>query len=509
MERTMSAENTSQETVPTVEELETQLQANPNDIEIKVKLVNALLDRHVFEDSKEDCVKLRRIVKSLPEDECYYALGYLFKLDGNSKAAIDYLCKAASNIKDVSTPLTIDDFIDWIFPFEIDPPEGLWLCLANVFSKYWPDSATEYTLRGMAEEDTEAATVFFVKALDRDSTYWYAAKMCAELYYGEKNWRAAIGYFCQALKNEYAQALAEIHFDLAWCYGKIKNYEAEAREYQACLKADPGYRFARNNLGWSLIKSKRYEEAVEILQESIKHSIDGKYPLRNLPGALTKLGRFEEAIQILSQDKHRGSITKTAQKEIKRLQVLLEKKKTVFSANLEDNMRDTEDEDSINPVNAENEISLGDVQHLDLKKRASKRTIPLSKERFLEEMIEEKIQQNQSVFGRRLRMYEGPDGRYGRQFVIPDIGVVDLLTEDLDTRDVVVIELKRDKGSDEVVGQTCRYVQWVRENIVKKGEQRVLGIICAHDVSAKLRYSARAVPDVTLYEYNFITEEVL
>lgn len=31
----MSVENTSQETVPTVEELETQLQANPNDIEIK------------------------------------------------------------------------------------------------------------------------------------------------------------------------------------------------------------------------------------------------------------------------------------------------------------------------------------------------------------------------------------------------------------------------------------------------------------------------------------------
>lgn len=504
----MSVENTSEETVPTVEELEIQLQANPDDLEIRENLVNALLDRHFFEDSEDDCIKLRRIVKSLPEDRCYYALGYLSKLDGDSKATIDYLCKAASNIKDESTSLTIDDFIDWIFPFEIDPPEGLWLCLANVFSTHWPDSASVNTLLGMAEEDAETAKVFFVKALDKDSAYWYAANMCAKLYYGEKNWRAAIGYFRQALKNEYAQTLPEIHFNLAWCYGKIKDYDAEAIEYQACLKADPDYCFARNNLGWSFIKAGRYEEAVAILQESIKHSIDGKYPLRNLPGALTKLGRYEEAIEILRQDKHRGSITKTAQKEITRLQALMEKKQMAISANFEENNRDTKGEDSIDAICSENnEISPGDVQLPDLKKSVTKRTVPLSKERFLEEMIEEKIQRNQSVFGRRLRMYEGTNGRYGRQFVIPGIGIVDLLAEDLETSEVVVIELKRDKGSDEVVGQTCRYVQWVRENIAKEG-QRVLGIICAHEVSAKLRYSARAVPDVTLYEYSFITEEV-
>jgi restriction system protein len=83
---------------------------------------------------------------------------------------------------------------------------------------------------------------------------------------------------------------------------------------------------------------------------------------------------------------------------------------------------------------------------------------------------------------------------------MPGVGRIDLLVEDLDTHELVVIELKRDKSPDEVVGQLCRYLGWVQEHLAKD-IQKVKGIICVHRSSEKLRLAVSAVSTVDLFEY--------
>jgi restriction system protein len=115
-------------------------------------------------------------------------------------------------------------------------------------------------------------------------------------------------------------------------------------------------------------------------------------------------------------------------------------------------------------------------------------------------MIERGIQ----VFERTLRLYESPDGRSGRQFATTgSVGIIDILAEDLNSGDLVVIELKKDKGVDEIIGQLSRYRGWVREKLAKPG-QGVVGIVCVRESSEKLRLAASDTNiDVRTYGFSF------
>jgi RecB family endonuclease NucS len=65
---------------------------------------------------------------------------------------------------------------------------------------------------------------------------------------------------------------------------------------------------------------------------------------------------------------------------------------------------------------------------------------------------------------------------------------------------LVVVELKRGLPSDRVVGQTARYIGWVRANLAKPAES-VEGIIIAHESDDRLRYAASAIPGLSLLTY--------
>lgn len=121
-------------------------------------------------------------------------------------------------------------------------------------------------------------------------------------------------------------------------------------------------------------------------------------------------------------------------------------------------------------------------------------------EQMLEEMIEHLIQNDGEVFGKKLRMYNSPEGFYGRQYAIPQLGRIDLLVEDEKTGDLIVIELKRDESHEQVVGQISLYMSWVRENLAAK-TKKVLGIICVNSASNKLLLAARNIEGVEVYEY--------
>jgi len=102
-------------------------------------------------------------------------------------------------------------------------------------------------------------------------------------------------------------------------------------------------------------------------------------------------------------------------------------------------------------------------------------------------------------WGRPLELWESDSGEVGHQLATP-IGRLDFLCRDTATGALVVIELKRGRPSDRVVGQAARYMGWVRAELAGE-HQRVDGIIVAHEQDLQLAYAVSAVPDLSILTY--------
>jgi hypothetical protein len=90
----------------------------------------------------------------------------------------------------------------------------------------------------------------------------------------------------------------------------------------------------------------------------------------------------------------------------------------------------------------------------------------------------------------------------GRQVPCGDLGFIDILAKDRGTGDFTVIELKRDRPDDEVVGQLSRYMGWIKEHRAAFAGVGVRGIIVVHEVTPKLRAASLAHDNVQLYTYD-------
>lgn len=103
-----------------------------------------------------------------------------------------------------------------------------------------------------------------------------------------------------------------------------------------------------------------------------------------------------------------------------------------------------------------------------------------------------------------LQLYKG---RIGKEFDTQEVGKIDLLCID-NNGDFVVIEIKKEKESDKVVGQIQRYMGWVKKNLAK--DKKVRGIIILHEQEddyendkqvSYLRYALLVNPDIQLKFY--------
>ena len=109
---------------------------------------------------------------------------------------------------------------------------------------------------------------------------------------------------------------------------------------------------------------------------------------------------------------------------------------------------------------------------------------------------------NKINFGRNLKIYEDENGNSGSSYTT-DIGYIDVLAVD-EKGNFVVIELKKGRESDKVVGQILRYMGWVKNKLAKKG-QNVEGIIICKDKDEKMEYAISATRGITIkyYSVNF------
>jgi len=107
-------------------------------------------------------------------------------------------------------------------------------------------------------------------------------------------------------------------------------------------------------------------------------------------------------------------------------------------------------------------------------------------EKYLEDFI---VSNFDTIFKSKLKIYEDSDGNDGQQYAT-DIGPIDILAIEQKSNSFVVIELKKGRPSDTVVGQILRYMGWVKQNLCEN-KQTVKGLVICRDADPKLTYALK------------------
>jgi restriction system protein len=106
---------------------------------------------------------------------------------------------------------------------------------------------------------------------------------------------------------------------------------------------------------------------------------------------------------------------------------------------------------------------------------------------------------NQTILSKEFSIYEEDGEPVGQQYAT-DAGPIDILAISKDKKRLLVVELKRGRASDVVVGQVLRYMGYVKEQIAED-DQKVEGAIIALEDDPKMRWALVAVPAISFYRY--------
>jgi restriction system protein len=119
----------------------------------------------------------------------------------------------------------------------------------------------------------------------------------------------------------------------------------------------------------------------------------------------------------------------------------------------------------------------------------------------MEKHLEDFLVKNwaQTELAHNFKIYEEDGELVGQQYGT-DAGPIDILAISKDGQRLLVVELKRGRASDVVVGQILRYMGYVKEQIAEP-HQTIEGAIIALDDDQKLRWALLAVPSISFYRY--------
>lgn len=119
----------------------------------------------------------------------------------------------------------------------------------------------------------------------------------------------------------------------------------------------------------------------------------------------------------------------------------------------------------------------------------------------LEKHLEDFLVENwgRTEFGRLYDIFEEDGEKVGQQYPT-DTGPIDILAVSKDKKELLVLELKKGRASDVVVGQVLRYIGYARQELAENG-QIVKGVIIALEDDQRLRRALAAASDVAFYRY--------
>ncbi len=119
----------------------------------------------------------------------------------------------------------------------------------------------------------------------------------------------------------------------------------------------------------------------------------------------------------------------------------------------------------------------------------------------LEEHLEEFLVQNWSgtELGKTYDIFE-EDGEAAGQQYPTDTGPIDILALRKDGKELLVVELKKGRASDAVIGQIQRYMGYVLDELAEP-HQTVRGCVIALEDDLRLRRALRATSNIDFYRY--------
>ena len=119
----------------------------------------------------------------------------------------------------------------------------------------------------------------------------------------------------------------------------------------------------------------------------------------------------------------------------------------------------------------------------------------------LEKHLEDFLVSNwaQTELGKKYDIYTVDDEKVGQQFPT-DTGPLDILAVSKDGAELLIVELKKGRASDAVVGQIQRYMGFVMDELAE-AHQTVKGVIIALEDDLKIRRALRAAPNIGFYRY--------
>ncbi|MBL7133475.1 MAG: DUF1016 family protein [Phycisphaerae bacterium] len=101
--------------------------------------------------------------------------------------------------------------------------------------------------------------------------------------------------------------------------------------------------------------------------------------------------------------------------------------------------------------------------------------------------------------GRDFDIYEEDGEQLGVEYQT-DTGPLDILAISKDRKTLLVIELKRGRASDAVVGQLLRYMSYVQDELAETG-QTVRGVVIAFEDDQRVKRALSQVPSIEFYRY--------
>jgi restriction system protein len=119
----------------------------------------------------------------------------------------------------------------------------------------------------------------------------------------------------------------------------------------------------------------------------------------------------------------------------------------------------------------------------------------------LEKHLEDFLVQNwsQTLLGKDYDVYQEEGELVGRQFPT-DTGAIDVLAISKDKKTLLVVELKKGRASDNVVGQIQRYMGFVKEELAEPN-QRVQGVIIALEDDIRIKRALSVANNIDFYKY--------
>ncbi|HPM99446.1 MAG TPA: endonuclease NucS [bacterium] len=101
--------------------------------------------------------------------------------------------------------------------------------------------------------------------------------------------------------------------------------------------------------------------------------------------------------------------------------------------------------------------------------------------------------------GKDYDIYEEDGEPFGQQYPC-DTGAIDILATRKDKKEILVVELKKGRASDVVVGQIQRYMGYVMDELAEPN-QSVRGVIIAMEDDLRLRRALRVTNYIDFYRY--------